>query len=385
MYSSTKQALYPKKSRLSLRGIIVILIIVVLLLGVATGAAGFIFSNVLLNPNHQVTFTLEATNVSTHSVTLPRTQDTDQLGTFGIAWAGGQSAIVGDITSETQSTVTRPILQTTAHLADHTMVRISRDAFIGNLSDTLGLKINNVKIADPLGQMPALYVPGTSTTWAILVHGDNDSLTSGLRFFQPLAKLGLPIIEASYRNDVGAPPSPDGLLHLGDSEWLDVQATVKYAIDHGAQHLVLYGWSMGGAISEQFLHRSSYASKVQAIVLDAPVLDWRSTLNLQAENRHLPDIFANLVEFEATLRTGISFDRLDQLDQAQSNIPILLFHGTSDTSTPVAVSDAFAKADHDIVTYERVEGANHVQSWNVNPQKYETQVTTFLTRVLNLQ
>lgn len=353
------------------------------LIVIATGVASFIFSNVLLVPNPMVTsFTLEATNVSARSMTLPRTQDTEQHGTFGITWVGGQSAIVGDITSENQNTVTRMIIQTTAPLTNHTMVSFGRDVFLGKLTDTLGLTINNIQLAGPLGQLPAWYVPGKLDTWAILIHGQNETLTSGLRFFPPLAKLGIPIIETTYRNDVGAPRSPDGLDHLGDSEWQDIQASAKYAMDHGAQHLVIYGWSMGGAIAEEFMHQSSYASSVQAIILDAPVLDWRTTLNLQAEERHLPDAFTKVVEFVSTLRTGINFDRLDQLDQAQSKTPILLFHGTSDTSTPVSASDAFAKAHPDIVTYDRVAGAEHVDAWNNNPQKYDDRLSTFLTRVL---
>jgi dienelactone hydrolase len=386
MQTSTKQAVALQKRTLSLRGVIVILIVVILLIAIATGVASFIFSNVLLVPNPIVSsFTLEATNVSASSVTLPRNHDTEQTGTFGIAWASGESAIVGDITSEDQDTVTRPIMQETAPLTNHTLVSFDRNVYLGKLSDTLGLTINNIKVAGPLGQLPALYVPGKSDTWAILIHGQNESLTSGLRFFPPLAKLGMPILEASYRNDVGAPASSDHLSHLGDNEWQDVQASAKYAMDHGAQHLVIYGWSMGGSIAEEFMHQSSYASSVQAVVLDSPTLDWRTTLNLQAEERHLPDVFTKVVEFVATQRTGINFDRLDQLDQTQSSTPILLFHGTSDTSTPISASDAFAKAHPDIVTYDRVTGAEHVASWNVNPQKYEDQVTTFLTRVLNLK
>ncbi len=217
-----------------MRKIVLFVFVVLVVLVIALGTVGFIFSNQLLDPRHGRDFSLEVTNVSAHSVTLPRTHETEQRGIFGIGWNGGQdAAIVGNVTSETQNTVTRQLQQTTAPLTDHTKVEFRREVFLNNaLRNTLGLTINTIEISGPLGQLPALSVPGKLDTWAILVHGLNDQLDAGLRFFQPLAKLGIPILEASYRNDLSAPPSPDGLLHLGDSEWHDVNATVQYAMQH---------------------------------------------------------------------------------------------------------------------------------------------------------
>ncbi|GHO51834.1 alpha/beta hydrolase family protein [Ktedonobacter robiniae] len=374
----------PRKRRLlSPQRILVTLLSLILLCAIACGGIGYYFSNVLLVPTHDISYNLEATNVSAQVVTLPHTQDTEQPGTFGITWANG-AAIVGKVTNENQDTVTRQLLQTTAPLASHTMVSWNREIYLNGLKDTLELHISTVQVSTSLGEMPAWYVPGKLDTWGILVHGRGDTLDSSLRFMQPLAKLGIPMLAISYRNDMNAPASPDGYYHLGDTEWQDLEAGVKYALAHGAHHLVLYGWSMGGAIVEAFQHRSQYASNVQALVLDAPLLDWRSTLSFQAASRYLPDVVASTAEFFAAQRAKINFDALNQLNQPQGKTPILLFHGTNDTTTPVSVSDTFAQAHTDIVTYNRVNGADHVQSWNLDPQWYNTQVESYLTRVLHL-
>lgn len=380
-----KESMPTKKRSGKIRGLM-ILSVILLLVVIILGVVGFNFSNQLLT-TATVTFpTVNATNVTAHSVTLTRIHETEQHGTFGISWDGAQqAAIVGDILSEDQSTVTRQLVQTTAPLVNNTVVVFSRDVFLNTaLINTLGLKFQNVNVPSPLGQFPALLVSGTSDTWALLVHGQNEKLDSGLRFFQPLAKLGLSVLEASYRNDENSPASSDNLSHLGDSEWQDLEAAARYTMDHGAHHLVLYGWSMGGAIVEEFMHRSAYASSVLALVLDSPVLDWRSTLKFQAGRMNLPNIASLLVEIVATLRTGLSFDNLDQLDQVQSNTPVLLFHGTGDTSTPIAVSKKFAQKNADTVTFHSVDNAEHVEAWNHSPQLYESEVSSFLISKLHL-
>jgi uncharacterized protein len=55
-----------------------------------------------------------------------------------------------------------------------------------------------------------------------------------------------------------------------------------------AQHLILYGDSMGGAIVALFMRRSPLAPRVVALVLDAPVLDWSSTIDHVASGFSVP-------------------------------------------------------------------------------------------------
>ena len=83
-------------------------------------------------------------------------------------------------------------------------------------------------------------------------------------------------------------PQPGGRYHLGDAEWLDVEAAVLYAVEQGAADVALVGWSMGGAIALQTVSRSWLADRVRAFILDAPVLDWRDVLDHHARLNRVP-------------------------------------------------------------------------------------------------
>ncbi len=339
---------------------------------------------ILLVPDYTTpTYDTPVLAVSDSSVTLKRMGDDMHPGEFEIEWPAGQ-ALVGPTLSFDHNSVTRQLLLKTTPLSAGTSVFWTRYVYMGQIRNSLGLPISTVQVPDPLGAMPAWYVPGKLSTWAILVHGRGASRDEGLRAFTPLSQLGFPLLSISYRNDIGTPASPDSANHLGDSEWLDLEAAVKYAMAHGAQHLVLYGWSQGGAVVEVFMHHSSLSHMVQALILDAPTLNWTATFEYQAQMQSVPGFMVYPAELVSTIRSGINFNDLNQLNLAQPDIPILLFHGVNDTSTPVSVSDAFAKAHPDLVTYVRVPGVEHTKSWNANPQVYNNELTAFLKQKLSL-
>ncbi len=383
---SNKSPSAPRRLRKRLIVIVVIVLLVLILLGGgALLGASIYFSNIILQVPDFTTpvYDIPILALSDTTVTLKRMGDDMHPGEFEIEWSAGQ-ALVGSILSSDNNSVTRKLLLKTGQLTKDTSIFWTRYVYTGQIKSSLGLTISNVQVPDPLGAMPAYYVPGQLSTWAILVHGRGATRDEALRVFVPLAHLGLPLLSISYRNDHGAPHSSDSAGHLGDSEWQDLEAAVKYALAQGAQHLVLYGWSQGGAVVEVFLHHSSLAHVVQALMLDAPILDWSATLAFQAQNMRVRGFLASTAESVTSIRSGINFDDLVQPDKQQPNVPILLFHGVNDTSTPVSTSDAFAKAHPDIVTYVRVPHVEHTEAWNANPQMYDNELTTFLKQKLSL-
>ena len=228
--SGTPSASRPPRNRLIVI-VGIVLLVLILLGGVALLGASIYFSNMILQVPDFTTpvYDTPVLAVSDTTVTLKRMGDDMHPGEFEIEWSAGQ-ALVGSILSSDTTSVTRKLLLKTAPLTKDTSIFWTRYVYIGQMKSTLGLTISNVQVPDPLGAMPAYYVPGKLSTWAILVHGRGASRDEALRVFVPLAHLGLPLLSISYRNDPGAPHSPDSAGHLGDSEWQDLEAAVKYAL-----------------------------------------------------------------------------------------------------------------------------------------------------------
>jgi pimeloyl-ACP methyl ester carboxylesterase len=221
-----------------------------------------------------------------------------------------------------------------------------------------------------------------ANAWAIVVHGINGDRQIGLRIAPTLRQAGFNSLLISYRDDLGAPESPDGLHHQGESEWRDLAAAVRYALHRGAQHLVLDGYSMGGALIAQFMEHSPLASRIDGLVLDAPALNWKAILEFNRTRMGFPSFAALPVEWAIDARTDVDWDSLDALQHPEDfHLPILLFHGDDDQVVPIATSEDFAKELPRWVTYYAVPKAGHTQSWNVEPDLYDRRLRRFLLQI----
>ncbi len=350
-------------------------------LGLVLGAAAaWHFSSAVLVPDHSpwpAETTVEA--LPPGRVVLESTEETRRPGVYGLEWLGGR-AIVGSVLKEGEETVTRDLRAVEGYLAPGMEVGIDPNVWAGNPTQAFGLPSSTVAVPGELGPMPAWLVPGHSRTWAIVVHGINATPQTGLRVAPALHRAGLPTLLITYREDLGAPPSPDGFHHMGLTEWRDLSAAAHYALAHGAERLVLVGYSMGGAIVSQFMQRSPLAPRVSGLVLDAPVLDWRDVLAFNATEMGFPSIGALPVEWAIGARIDADWESLDANRYPDDfQLPILLFHGIEDEVVPISTSDEFAELLPRRVTYFRVPKAGHTEEWNVDPGLYEARLGKFLS------
>jgi uncharacterized protein len=331
--------------------------------------------------------------VGDHSITLARNPasppELTSPGTWGLRWPAGYGRLgaIRALGADRVERVFSRLEGTPPRVGERSAV--DGHAWPADPALAAGRPAREVTYPSPLGPAPAWLVGGRRDTWVILVHGYNAARTETLRTLATVTRLGYPALAVSYRNDPGAPHSPDGLRRWGATEWRDLEAATRYAVGHGAGGVVLAGFSMGGAVVTSFLLSSPLAARVRGVVLDAPALDLGAVIDRGAVDRDLPVLgtpvppaLTEVAKGIAGLRWHLDWGQLDYVDRAgRLATPMLVFHQTGDPTVPVAISEALAAARPDLVTLERFGGDGHGQSWNVDRPRYERALRAFLERV----
>jgi len=365
----------------------------VVVVGLGGGAwfySGEIKSGALVVDEDDTKYDLEVVALGDGRVTLRATSETDDdgdwrsAGTWGLERKTGYD-LVGAIIELADNQVVREYTPLSGELTAGEMVRVDSFAFPDGPMKAHGIPFQEVFVTSPLGAFPAWLVDGSSTTWAIFVHGKGANRREALRALPTAVKLGHPSLVITYRNDEDVPRDPGGFYRYGETEWEDLEGAVGYAIGKGAHGVVLVGYSMGGAIAMSFLYNSALAGRVRAAVLDSPMLDFGATVDHGADQRKLPlglpipGVLTTLAKAISGARFDIDWDGLDYVSRAgELAAPILLIHGDADERVPVETSDSLAAARPDLVQYFRVADADHVRAWNTGPAAYEETVRQFL-------
>ncbi|MFD7611742.1 alpha/beta hydrolase [Streptomyces sp. NPDC059828] len=319
-------------------------------------------------------------------ITLTRSLASLRPGLYGLT-GQGVHAVVGPVLEDVPhaaDTVVRR-LESVGHggLDIGNKVRFTPRLHSGTPSSALGIDHEDVEVHGELGPLPAWFVPGPRATWIIAVHGLGATREHVLNLMPFLAGRRVPVLAIAYRGDPGAPRSPDGLCHLGDSEWRDLDAAIRYAVRGGAERVIVHGWSVGAAMALHAAANSAARDRIAGLVLDSPVLDWEATLRALAAARHTPSMLLPLAVRAAQGRTGLHGDRLSEAaDPGSLGVPTLIFHGPDDRLAPWGPSRELAARRPDLVSLHTVTEAPHSAMWNADPARYEEALRRFLTPLI---
>ncbi|MFK3833805.1 alpha/beta hydrolase family protein [Microbacterium sp. NPDC087868] len=373
----------------SLRHAVALLLPVLLALGAASALLVLSIARRVVMPTRSGPNTkILAVDTGAQTIELARTLDTELPGRYGLYTTGTYGYVkLGAVLSADSTTVRRKLLTQIEPGA-----RVDRDAgFSGwyySAPSELHLPWSNVLIGSPAGPCPAWFFPAESSTWVIQVHGRGTTRAECLRAVPVLHAAGLPNLMVSYRNDGEAPRSRGGAYALGAAEWRDVDAAIAYALRHGAERVILMGWSMGGAVSLQTAVNSGNRDRIAGLILESPVVDWRTVLRYQAREAGLraplPALAMGALSLPVTARLSgaedaIAFDRLDMVARAEElAAPTLILHSDDDGFVPADASHALRDARPDLVTMPVFSGARHTKIWNYDETGWTAAIRDWL-------
>ncbi|RAG85601.1 hypothetical protein DN069_10835 [Streptacidiphilus pinicola] len=327
---------------------------------------------------------LRVHSVAADRVELTRAPETERPGVWALEWGADGHLVLGDLLSTTAQTVVRAIRSEGATLPKPgEKVVLTPWVLRGDPRSALGLEFSETAVATELGAMPAWYLPGLRDPWVIAVHGTGADRGQVLPLLPMFERFKLPVLSVSYRNDPGAPPSPDGIGHFGETEWRDVEAAIRLAVDSGASRVLLLGWGVGATMALQAAERSAWREVIRGLVLDSPVLDFRTSVRRQATRRGVPHALAELGARAAEGRAGVdttTFAHLASGDGLQ--VPALVLHSPDDTIAPIEPVRRLASRRDDLVLFREFPGTEHEALWNADPHAYEDILRRFVTPLL---
>ncbi|WP_137112677.1 alpha/beta hydrolase [Rhodobacter sp. SY28-1] len=257
--------------------------------------------------------------------------------------------------------------------------------FRGDPMQALSLPFQTVTLDTPLGAAEAWLVPaaGPEAGRAIYVHGIAGAREDGYRALSILHEAGWTVLLVTYRNDEGAPASPDGSYGFGLTEWPDLEPAVTRMAPAETDRVLVVAESMGGAILGQFLKQSPLAPRVSAIALDSPAISFAAVMDhlAAAGGKPLPQVIAWTAKQVLPFKTSLTLDQAETAAAYQVFPgPLFLAHGSADRIVPIGPSQSLAAA-RTAPTVTLWTGADHLGSHAEDPAAYRKAFHDFLAQV----
>lgn len=361
--------------------------------GVVAAGLGWSIARKLTAPIGPRTFSLSVRGVEQDGdqlrVVLDRTKDTEAVGIYNLWFERGGWVQLGTaIQDRGPRLLARTVTGTSEGLVPRAGDLVSWSGIYFATPAVAGLDVRKVIIETPAGPAPAWRVDGDPLKWAIHIHGLGSPRAGTLRGVQVATDLGLTSLVVSYRNDGEGPNVGIGRSTLGATESAEVEAAISYAVRHGAERIVLFGWSMGAAIALQLAHRSTYAPLISGLVLDSPVLDWvevikancrRAGLTKAAGYLAVPWLMFRPLARLLGLPEAVPLSDMNWIRHARRlTVSTLILHGEQDESALAVEPRALHAKRSDVVSLEVFE-AGHTLNWNSDSERWCIAVAQWLS------
>ncbi|WP_316302783.1 alpha/beta hydrolase family protein [Clavibacter michiganensis] len=328
-------------------------------------------------------------DVAQQSIRLPATDATRMPGEYGVWVNGARGHLrVGEVLADADDVVERRILESYGDLAGATEGRWTGHTFANAASTGLSYQDVDVPVED--GTRPAwVFRACEGRRWALHLHGIKSSRASALRSVPIAAELGMTSLVPAFYGDVDADAAPGAGdvaqgSTLGVREARDVEAAIAFAVESGAEEIVVFGWSMGATIALLLAESSRFHDRITQLVLIGPAVSWRSSIARGIAAARLPawvgpPLFRSL-EARGLSKLGrmaepTSFERLDWLRVDRPvRVPTLVLHSAGDTDNELGESRELARLNPSTVDVYEFPAVPHLMEWNAHRELFERVV-----------
>jgi dipeptidyl aminopeptidase/acylaminoacyl peptidase len=240
-----------------------------------------------------------------------------------------------------------------------------------------------IKTADGL-TLVGWYIPPTRANGAslLLIHGHAGNRGMWLdeaRFFADMG-YGLLLFDMRHNGE-----SEGRITTMGLREVRDVQVAYDFLRQQpevNPQRIAIYGGSMGGATAVLVFNSLPDA---RILMVDASFADYRSLLADNIRKMNLsPLFFPDIIIIISNIFSGANLYNARPIDAiAQVNKTVFIMHGSTDWLIPMQHSQRLFAAAHNPKQFMIIEGANHGDVFETDPETYAAHVVPFLDQYLN--
>lgn len=172
---------------------------------------------------------------------------------------------------------------------------------------------------------------------------------------------------------------------LGYKESQDLHEICQYLIRKYGNDIEigLHGESMGGAtVLLELKHEKE--DHLAYVIADSPFADMKELMKYQIHFYHAPSFLVKFADLNMILFHHYSMKQVRPYEALRdSKAPVLLIQGTNDTFIPPSHTEYLAKMRNENCERVLFKGAEHTQSYQTDPKRYEETVDAFLNRYVN--
>jgi pimeloyl-ACP methyl ester carboxylesterase len=201
----------------------------------------------------------------------------------------------------------------------------------------------------------------------LYLHGTFRTLFENRHKIDALREAGFSVLAVDYRGwGLSTPitPSEHTILQDADVAWLVLQQR-----EIRPAQRVIYGHSMGSAVAVDLASRLRAKADYGALILESAFTSFADV--------------ADGAGFLARLLMNFSTERFASIEKiAQVQAPLLMLHGTLDTTIPIALSEKLFSAANPPKQWHAIVGGAHSDLDEVGGPGYQNVLRGFITQFL---